>query len=119
MELADRTCVPCRGGVPPLPRPEAEELLRLLGGGWELTDVAAGVTGLRKTYAFKDFAQALAFVNLLGAIAEEQGHHPDIALAWGRVTVMVWTHKIKGLTESDFVFAAKCDRAASNKISEE
>lgn len=92
-------------------RPQAEKLLRQLGGGWELTDVAQSVPGLRKTYRFEDFAQALAFVNRVGAIAEEQGHHPDMALAWGRVTVAVWTHKIKGLTESDFILAAKCDRA--------
>jgi 4a-hydroxytetrahydrobiopterin dehydratase len=92
-------------------RAEAEELLRQLDG-WELAEVAAGVTGLRKTYRFKDFAEALAFVNAVGAIAEEQGHHPDLALAWGQVTAAVWTHKIKGLTESDFVFAAKCERAA-------
>jgi 4a-hydroxytetrahydrobiopterin dehydratase len=94
-----------------MPREEAEDLLRQLGGGWELAEVSQGVTGLRKTYRFKDFAEALAFVNRAGAIAEEQGHHPDIALAWGQVTVSVWTHKIKGLTESDFIFAAKCDRA--------
>jgi 4a-hydroxytetrahydrobiopterin dehydratase len=96
-----------------MPRPEAEDLFRQLGDGWELAEVSHGVTGLRKTYRFKDFAEALAFVNRVGGIAEEQGHHPDIALAWGQVTLAVWTHKIKGLTESDFIFAAKCDRAAS------
>lgn len=85
--------------------------LAQIGEGWELAEVSPRVTGLRKTYRFKDFAEALAFVNRVGAIAEEQGHHPDVALAWGRVTVAVWTHKIKGLTESDFIFAAKCDRA--------
>jgi 4a-hydroxytetrahydrobiopterin dehydratase len=117
MELAERTCVPCRGGAPPMPRAQAEELLRQLDEAWELADVSPGVTGLRKAYAFKDFAEALAFVNLAGAIAQEQGHHPDIALAWGQAIVTIWTHKIKGLSESDFIFAAKCDRAASNKIS--
>jgi 4a-hydroxytetrahydrobiopterin dehydratase len=65
---------------------------------------------LEKTYLFKNFAEALAFVNRVGALAEEQGHHPDVYLAWGRVRLEIWTHKIKGLTESDFVFAAKCDR---------
>jgi 4a-hydroxytetrahydrobiopterin dehydratase len=98
-------------------RPEAEDLLRQLGGNWDLAEVSPGVTGLRKTYRFKDFADALVFVNRVGEIAEEQGHHPDIALAWGRVTLAVWTHKIKGLTESDFIFAAKCDRAGPNEIS--
>ncbi len=68
---------------------------------------------LEKTFRFKDFAQALDFVNRIGALAEDQAHHPDLYLAWGRVTVRIWTHKIKGLTESDFVFAAKCDRLAT------
>jgi len=113
IDLAQRSCVPCRGGVPPMSPAEAAELLRQLGGDWELAEVSPGVTGLRKAYRFKDFAEALAYVNRVGAIAEDQGHHPDIELAWGRVTVTVWTHKIKGLTESDFIFAAKCDRAAS------
>jgi 4a-hydroxytetrahydrobiopterin dehydratase len=76
--------------------------------GWELRE--NGRLYLEKTYAFKDFAQALAFVNRVGALAEEQAHHPDVYLAWGRVKLQIWTHKIKGLTESDFVFAAKCDR---------
>ncbi len=109
MELAQRTCVPCRGGVPPMPRAEAAALLAQLGGGWELAEVPQGVTGLRKTYRFKDFREALDFVNRVGTLAEKQGHHPDIQLAWGRVTVEIWTHKIKGLTESDFIFAAKCE----------
>lgn len=111
MELAQRTCVPCRGGTPPMARAEAEQLLAELGGGWELAQVSPGVTALQKTYRFNDFNEALAFVNRVGAIAEEQGHHPDMMLAWGRVTVSVWTHKIKGLTESDFIFAAKCETA--------
>jgi pterin-4a-carbinolamine dehydratase len=66
---------------------------------------------LRKRYALPNFTQALALVNRIGAIAEEENHHPDLGLAWGRVDVEIWTHKIRGLTESDFVFAAKCDRA--------
>lgn len=92
-------------------RAEAEALLQKLSPEWELAEVAPGVTGLQKTFRFGDFAQALAFVNRAGAIAEEQGHHPDLLLKWGRVTVSVWTHKIKGLTESDFILAAKFDRA--------
>lgn len=111
IELAQRSCVPCRGGVPPMERAEAEKLLSQLGGDWELAEVSPGVTGLRKTYGFKDFREALEFVDRVGAIAEQQGHHPDIALGWGRVTIDIWTHKIKGLTESDFIFAAKCDNA--------
>ena len=78
-----------------------------LQGEWEVVDEHH----LSARYAFPDFAQALAFVNTLGAIAEEQGHHPDLALAWGKVGVEIWTHKVDGLTESDFVLAAKAERA--------
>lgn len=107
-QLADRACVPCRGGVPPMERSQAEQMLEQLGGGWQLRE--NGYLSLEKTYRFKNFAQALDFVNRVGTLAEEQAHHPDIYLAWGRATLQIWTHKIKGLTESDFVFAAKCDR---------
>src|SRR5215467_275834 len=100
--LADKTCVPCKGGVPPLDGPAVESLLALLDG-WQAVDARR----LIKTYQFPDFAQALAFVDRVGAIAEEQRHHPDIHLAWGKATIEIWTHKINGLTESDFVFAAK------------
>lgn len=104
-DLAAKQCVPCRGGVPPL---EGEELKRLhseLGGGWEVVDGHH----LEKLFRFDDFRQALEFTNKVGALAEEQDHHPDIHLAWGRAKVTIWTHKIDGLTESDFVFAAKVD----------
>jgi len=104
--LADRACVPCRGGVPPLGRAAIEPLLAQLDGWTVVAD-----HHLEKTYRVKNFARALALVNRIGAIAEEQNHHPDMSLAWGRVGVTIWTHKIDGLTESDFVFAAKCDRA--------
>jgi 4a-hydroxytetrahydrobiopterin dehydratase len=107
MALADKVCVPCRGGVPPM---QAEEVSRLLGqlDAWQ----APENHHLTKSYKFPDFKTALAFVERVGAMAEEQGHHPDIYLAWGKVRFDVWTHKINGLTESDFIFAAKCDRLA-------
>ena len=105
MELSDKTCIPCRGGVPPLQAAELARLYDELGHDWQLVDGHH----LAKEYQFKDFAEALAFVNRLGAIAEEQGHHPDIYLAWGRAEVKIWTHKIDGLTESDFILAAKID----------
>jgi len=106
-DLAAKSCVPCRGGVPALAGPELERLLAALGpNGWR---VVAG-HHLEKSYAFPDFATALAFVNRAGAVAEAEGHHPDLHLSWGKVVVEVWTHKIDGLTESDFVLAAKCDR---------
>jgi len=107
-KLAAQQCVPCKGGVPPLAGQELNDLLAQLGpNGW------AAVQGhhLEKTYSFPDFAKALGFVNRVGAIAEEQGHHPDIFLTWGKVRVTVWTHKIDGLTASDFVLAAKADAA--------
>ncbi|MDE2572990.1 MAG: 4a-hydroxytetrahydrobiopterin dehydratase [bacterium] len=109
--LADRQCVPCRGGVPPMPPEQVELHLRQLRG-WE----APGDTQLCKTFHFANFKMALAFVDAVGAMAEEQAHHPDIYLAWGVVRVEIWTHKIDGLTESDFIFAAKCDRIFDAKF---
>jgi 4a-hydroxytetrahydrobiopterin dehydratase len=107
--LADKQCVPCRGGVPPLTAEQIAPLLRQLDG-WS----CERNHHLRKAYRFKNFRDALAFVNRVGEMAEEQGHHPDIHLAWGKVEVTIWTHKIDGLTESDFVFAAKTDRLHSS-----
>ena len=104
-DLASKTCVPCQGGVPPLTG-EALGVLAAQVEGWEVVDEHH----LQKTYRFSDFKSALRFVNQVGELAEEQGHHPDIELAWGRVGVKIWTHKIDGLTESDFVLAAKVDR---------
>ena len=104
-DLASRECVPCRGGVPPLGRQEREKLIKELDG-WEVADGHH----LRKAFEFKDFRQALSFVNRTGALAEEQGHHPDIFFGWGHAEVSIWTHKIDGLTESDFILAAKIDR---------
>lgn len=105
--LAQKDCVPCRGGVPPLKGKDVEKLLKELGGGWQ----AKNEHHLEKEYKFKNFVQALDFTNKIGAIAEQQGHHPDIYLAWGKVRLTVWTHAVDGLTESDFVLAAKGDEA--------
>ena len=106
-ELAKKHCVPCMGGVPPLKAQALRDLAKQLGGGWRVIDEHH----LEKSYAFPDFKQALAFTDRVGAIAESEGHHPDVHLAWGRVTLDIWTHKIDGLTESDFVLAAKADEA--------
>lgn len=106
MSLADRSCVPCRGGVPPLTAEHYQPLLAELPQ-WEVV----ADHHLQRMYRTKDFVSALELVNAIGGIAEAEFHHPDIELAWGRVGVKIWTHKIDGLTESDFVFAAKCDRA--------
>jgi 4a-hydroxytetrahydrobiopterin dehydratase len=103
--LADKTCVPCRGGVSPLKGAELQKLHRLVPR-WGVTNEHH----IHREFRFPDFKQALDFVNRVGALAEEQGHHPDILLAWGKVEIKVWTHKIDGLTESDFILAAKIDR---------
>ncbi len=104
-ELAQGKCVPCRGGVPPLTEEEQSSLLAKLGGGW----IAVDGHHLEMAYRLDDFRQALDFTVRVGEMAEEQDHHPDIYLTWGQVKITIWTHKIDGLTESDFVFAAKCD----------
>ena len=103
-ELASRQCVPCRGGVPPLTADEIRPLSSQLVG-WDVVNEHH----LSKEYKFGNFREALAFVNRVGELAEEQGHHPDICFGWGKVEVTIWTHKINGLTESDFILAAKID----------
>ena len=105
--LAQKQCEPCRGGVPPMEPDKAQEMLSQLESGWRIIENHH----LSREYTFKNFVQALDFVNRVGAIAEEQGHHPDIYLAYGQVRINIWTHKIDGLTESDFIFAAKADDA--------
>jgi 4a-hydroxytetrahydrobiopterin dehydratase len=104
-DLASKTCVPCRGGVPPLAGEDLNGFSRQVPA-WQV------VNGhhITREFKFPDFRQALTFVNKVGELAEQQGHHPDIFLAWGRASVTLWTHKIDGLTESDFVMAAKIDR---------
>jgi 4a-hydroxytetrahydrobiopterin dehydratase len=105
-DLAMLQCVPCKGGTPPLRGPELDDLLARLGDDWRVVEEHH----LQKEFSFANFREALDFTNRVGDLAEEQGHHPDIYLAWGKVRLTVWTHKIDGLTESDFVFAAKSDR---------
>jgi 4a-hydroxytetrahydrobiopterin dehydratase len=104
--LADKECVPCRGGIPPLKGEQLREYQQELGGEWQLIDEQR----LEKTYKFKNFREALDFTVRVGELAESVGHHPDIFLAWGQVKLTLWTHKIQGLTEADFVLAAKADR---------
>jgi len=107
MALADKTCVPCRGGVPPLTAEQIKPLASQVNQ-WSVVDNHH----IEKEFRFSDFKAALDFVNRVGSIAEDQGHHPDIFLAWGKAQVKIWTHKIDGLTESDFILAAKIDKAA-------
>jgi 4a-hydroxytetrahydrobiopterin dehydratase len=105
--LANRTCVPCRGGIPPLKGEALRQIHQQLvdPGQWTVIEEHH----LARGYKFPDFKSALAFVNLVGALAEEQGHHPDILLGWGKVEITIWTHAVNGLTESDFILAAKID----------
>jgi 4a-hydroxytetrahydrobiopterin dehydratase len=103
-ELAQKKCIPCKGGVPPL-KGEALRSLQKQLDGWDVVEEHH----LAKTFKFPDFKTALDFVNRVGAKAEEEGHHPDITLSWGKVGITIWTHKIDGLTESDFIMAAKID----------
>jgi 4a-hydroxytetrahydrobiopterin dehydratase len=101
-DLASKTCVPCRGGTPPLKGEELDDLWRQIPG-WEVVEEHH----LRRRFRFKNFREALDFVNRVGELAEEQGHHPDVGFGWGYAEVTVYTHKIDGLTESDFILAAK------------
>lgn len=103
--LAEKECVPCKGGTPALKGADLDRLSRQLHEDWRVVNEHH----LEREYKFKNFRDALTFTNKVGELAEEQGHHPDIYLAWGEVKLTLWTHKIDGLTESDFVFAAKVD----------
>lgn len=103
MDLTQKKCVACEGDVPPLNKVEADVLLKQVPG-WEVRDDAKM---LSRTFKFKNFAEALAFTNKIGVVAEDEGHHPDIELGWGYVMVKLTTHAIKGLSENDFIVAAK------------
>ncbi len=104
-DLADKTCAPCRAGTPPLTREQLAPLLAQVPG-WEVEDDRKLVRGFR----FKGWAPAQAFVVAAGEIAEQQGHHPDLTLSWGRVKAEIFTHRIGGLAEADFILAAKLSR---------
>jgi 4a-hydroxytetrahydrobiopterin dehydratase len=109
-DLAQKECVPCKGGVPPLKGDDLKALAGQLGGGWQVI----GEHHLEREFKFKDFRAALDFTNRVSELAETQNHHPDIYLAWGKVKLTLWTHKIDGLTESDFVFASKVNKLVSS-----
>jgi 4a-hydroxytetrahydrobiopterin dehydratase len=108
MALADHACIPCRGGVPPLRTEHAKELLAELKGGWQINQAGH----LENRFEFSNFAKAMAFAQGIADIAESENHHPDLTVRWGLCGVEVWTHKISGLTESDFFLAAKIQRLA-------
>ena len=104
-KLSNKTCSPCRKGMPPLKGEELTRLYRQLGNQWKVIQEHH----LEKEYLFRDFKEALIFANKIGELAEREGHHPDIHLSYGKVKIFLWTHKIDGLSESDFILAAKCD----------
>lgn len=104
-ELSQKKCVACEGGTAPLNRTEAEVLIKQLNG-WRLSGDARWIS---KEFKFKDFAHALAFTNKVGEIAESEGHHPDLQISWGKVVIELTTHAIKGLSQNDFIIAAKID----------
>ncbi len=111
-DLAKKKCIPCQGETPPLKDTSLAKLQKELKGNWEVVDEHH----LEKEYTFKNFKEALNFTNKVGELAEKEGHHPDIYLSYGKVKIQLWTHKINGLTESDFILAAKCDELLNLKI---
>jgi 4a-hydroxytetrahydrobiopterin dehydratase len=106
-ELAKRHCEPCEKGTAPLKGKAIERLKQNLGEGWKVVDEHH----LEREYSFKDFREALEFTNRVGEIAEAEGHHPDLFLTWGKVGIKLWTHSLGGLSENDFILAAKADAA--------
>lgn len=105
-ELSSKKCVPCQGGIEPLKGAALEALKASLHSDWSIVDQHH----LERTFKFKNFKQALQFVNRIGELAEQEGHHPEITFTWGKVVVKIWTHKINGLHENDFILASKIDR---------
>jgi 4a-hydroxytetrahydrobiopterin dehydratase len=110
-DLKSKTCIPCQGGVPSLPLEEINKFIKHLHSDWKLTH---DNTRIIRSFKFKNFALSIKLANILGDIAEEQFHHPELYVGWGHLEVEIWTHKINGLVESDFIYAAKVDEAYKN-----
>ena len=108
-DLHQKNCIPCRGGMPPFDISEIHKYLKKVDG-WDVKKNKDEIYFLEKTFKFKNFSESQKFVNMVGNIAETEGHHPDIIFGWGYATIQIFTHKIKGLTESDFILAAKIDK---------
>ncbi|MFZ0565426.1 MAG: 4a-hydroxytetrahydrobiopterin dehydratase [Chlamydiales bacterium] len=104
--LSTKKCIPCKKGTPPLEGEVVTELSNMLGKEWKVVNEHH----IEKEFRFKDFAEALVFINKVGALAEEEQHHPDVHLSWGKARIVLWTHKINGLSENDFILAAKIDQ---------
>ncbi len=107
-DLLNKNCVPCKGGIPPFDVSEIHKYLKKVDG-WDVKKKEDETYFLEKSFTFKDFAESQEFVNHVGVISEKEGHHPDIMFGWGYAKVQIFTHKIKGLVESDFILAAKID----------
>lgn len=113
MELAQKQCIPCRGGIPPLKGDALQALFKKLQNDWKMVNEHH----LQKNYAFDSYQEALRFTNLIADLAESEGHHPELLLSFRNVRVSIWTHKIDGMVESDFIFAAKSDKTHANEFS--
>ena len=113
MGLAEKKCIPCKGGVPPLAQEKVTELLNEIHADWKLTH---NNTRLLRQVKLADFKKSLEIANVLGVIAEEQWHHPELTVGYGHLDIEIWTHKINALVESDFIYAAKCDEALKEII---
>ena len=106
INLTEKTCKPCEGGTPPLTAPQVEECLKTLPEGWRVLDGKK----IKKEFVFKDFVKAMAFVDMIADVAESEGHHPDIHIHYNKVEISLWTHAIGGLSENDFIVAAKIEQ---------
>ncbi|MFB6203944.1 MAG: 4a-hydroxytetrahydrobiopterin dehydratase [Candidatus Nanohaloarchaea archaeon] len=114
MGLASQTCTACSGGVDPIKGDEIDEKMEQLDGDWEVINEHH----LKRDFEFEDFQEALDFVNKVGGIAEEEGHHPNIEFTWGKATIKLYTHKIDGLYDNDFIMAAKIDQMHREEFTE-
>ena len=108
-DLADKKCIPCKGGIPPFNMSEIHKYLKKVDG-WDVKENQSKNFYLIKEFKFKNFLKSQDFVNKVGEIAEKEGHHPDISFGWGYAKIRIFTHSIKGLAESDFILAAKVDQ---------
>ncbi|HXW54046.1 MAG TPA: 4a-hydroxytetrahydrobiopterin dehydratase [Myxococcota bacterium] len=111
IDLAREQCIPCQGGVPPMSIIEAQKMLPSLNEGWSVNSAGH----LERVFLVRNFVEALNLANSLGKVAEDNGHHPDLLVSYGKLRAEIWTHKIGGLSRADFVLAAKFDEVVGKK----